>query len=64
MLVLGRKKDEAILIGNEIKIVVNKCGLNQISLAIHAPKDVSIVRGELVKKIQRKDSDHDNTASN
>lgn len=64
MLVLGRKKDEAILIGNDIKIVVNKCGLNQISLAIHAPKDVSIVRGELVKKSQRKESSHDNTNGN
>lgn len=61
MLVLGRKKDECIVIGENIRIVVNRCGVNQISLAIDAPKDVSVVRGEL---LDRKESSNDNTASN
>ena len=57
MLVLGRKKDERIHIGNDIVIVVNQCGVNQVSLAIEAPKDVKVVRGEL---FNRKESTDDN----
>lgn len=60
MLVLSRKKDEAILIGDDIMIVVNRCGVDRINLAIDAPKHIRIVRAELTGK----DSDHDNTASN
>lgn len=61
MLVLGRKKDECIVINGNIRVVVNRCGVNQISLAIDAPKNVSVVRGEL---LDRKESSNDNTASN
>jgi carbon storage regulator len=55
MLVLGRKKDEFIVIGGNIRIVVNRCGVNQISLAIDAPEDVSIVRGELLDRKESTD---------
>jgi carbon storage regulator CsrA len=61
MLVLGRKKDERIHIGNDIVIVVNRCGVNQVSLAIEAPKDVKVVRGEL---FNRKESTDDNRSCN
>ena len=55
MLVLGRKKDEFIVIGGNIRIVVNRCGVNQISLAIDAPEEVSIVRGELLDRKESTD---------
>lgn len=47
MLVLSRKVDEQILIGDDIKITVVKIRNNQIRLGISAPRDVRVLRGEL-----------------
>lgn len=47
MLVLTRKIDEQILIGDDIKITVIKIRNNQIRLGISAPRDVRVLRGEL-----------------
>ena len=47
MLVLGRKPGEYIMIGENIKIKVVKSEDGNLRLAIEAPKDLSIVRGEL-----------------
>ncbi|MTI80212.1 MAG: carbon storage regulator [Firmicutes bacterium] len=47
MLVLGRKPGEYVMIGEKIRVKVIKSDDGQLRLAIEAPKDVSIVRGEL-----------------
>ena len=48
MLVLTRRVDESICIGDNIRITVVKIkGSQQISVGIDAPRDVSIVREEL-----------------
>lgn len=47
MLVLSRKQGEQIQIGDGISITINRLSGNRVSLAIEAPKDVKIVRGEL-----------------
>lgn len=47
MLVLSRKAGEAIKVGDNITVTVKKIKGNRISLAIEAPKDVRVVRGEL-----------------
>ena len=47
MLVLSRKKNEAIVIDGEIRIEVLKVKGNTIRLGITAPKDVRVLRGEL-----------------
>lgn len=47
MLVLGRKPGEYVMIGDDIKIKVIKSEDGNLRLAIDAPKDLSIVRGEL-----------------
>lgn len=47
MLVLSRKSGEELIIGDNIRVVVNKIAGNRVSLAIRAPKDVRVVRGEL-----------------
>jgi len=49
MLVLSRKMGDKILIGDTITIVVNRVSRNRIALAIDAPADVRIVRGELAE---------------
>ena len=47
MLILRRKKDESLLIGGDIRITVVDCGSDGVSLAIDAPKHISILREEL-----------------
>ena len=53
MLVLSRKKDESIVIGNNvgnnIVITVLKVSRTKVSLAIDAPDEVTILRSELQK---------------
>ena len=47
MLVLSRKTGERIHIGDDIIIEVRRVAGNRVSLALEAPADVRILRGEL-----------------
>ena len=47
MLVLTRKQNQEILIGDNIKITVLKMKGNTVRLGIEAPRDINVVRGEL-----------------
>lgn len=51
MLVITRKKDESILIGDNIEVVVVKIDDGSVKLAINAPKDIKILRKELYKEV-------------
>lgn len=53
MLVLTRKKDESILIGNDIEIVVLDITPAQIRLGIKAPKSLNIYRKEIYEAIRQ-----------
>ena len=48
MLVLTRKKSEAIRIGNDVFIKVIRTGRSTVKIGIDAPANVRVVRGELV----------------
>lgn len=48
MLVLTRKIDQKIRIGNNIVITIVKIQKDQISIGIEAPRDVLIIREELL----------------
>ncbi len=48
MLILRRKIGESLLIGEGIKVTVLDAGDGRTRLAIEAPKEVSILRSELV----------------
>ncbi len=52
MLVLTRKAGQSILIGKDIKIKIIGVSGNQVELGIEAPKDVLILREELIEKIK------------
>ncbi len=52
MLALSRKKNEAIVINNNIEITVLDIRGDQIKLGISAPKEVPIYRKELYIQIQ------------
>ena len=51
MLVLGRKPGEYVMIGHNIKVEVVKSEKGDLRLAIDAPKDITIVRGEILEKL-------------
>lgn len=48
MLVLRRRTGESFLIGDDIKITVVATKDKEVRIAIDAPKDVVVLRGELV----------------
>jgi carbon storage regulator len=48
MLVLTRKKGEAVYLGEDIKVRVLAVQGNRVRLGIEAPHDVDVRRGELV----------------
>jgi carbon storage regulator CsrA len=50
MLVLTRKKEGAILIGNDIKIKILRISKNQVRIGITAPPNIKILREELFAK--------------
>jgi len=48
MLVLSRKTGERIHIGDDVFVEVRRVAGNRVTLAIKAPREVRILRGELV----------------
>ncbi|MBF4694503.1 carbon storage regulator CsrA [Fusibacter ferrireducens] len=52
MLVLTRKKDESIIINDNIVIQIMSIEDGKVKIGIDAPKDVIIHRSEVVQKIQ------------
>ncbi len=51
MLVLSRKKDEAIVIDGRIRIVVVEIRGDKIRLGIEAPREVSVHRAEIQERV-------------
>jgi carbon storage regulator CsrA len=47
MLVLSRKTGERIQIGDDITIEIRRIAGNRVTIALDAPRDVRILRGEL-----------------
>ena len=50
MLVLGRRKNDTIRIGQDVVLRVLSIDGNRVSLGIDAPRDVVILRGELEER--------------
>lgn len=58
MLVLSRKQDEKIIIGDSITLMVISIQGDKVRLGIEAPKSVSIHREEVYQAIQRERTEH------
>lgn len=52
MLVLQRKKNQSLLINGNIAVSVLEIGSDWVKLAVEAPKDVKILRAELLEAAQ------------
>lgn len=55
MLVLSRKPDEVILIGDNIRIIVVEARDGRVKLGIEAPKEVKVYREEIKDRGSRKE---------
>lgn len=53
MLVLARKINESIMIGDDIEIVIIDIKGDQVKLGIKAPKSVAVHRKEIYEEIQK-----------
>jgi len=53
MLILARKLEEEIYLGNNISIKVVEINKGVVKLGIEAPKDIQILRGELKKELEK-----------
>ncbi|MFM7038992.1 MAG: carbon storage regulator CsrA [Planctomycetaceae bacterium] len=53
MLVLSRKKDEKIVIGDSITLMVIEIRGDKVRLGIEAPRDVTVHREEIYEAIRR-----------
>ncbi len=57
MLILTRRVGEALMVGDDTKIVVLGVKGSQIRLGINAPKDVKVHREEIYEKINEDPSE-------
>ena len=49
MLILQRKQGQSFMIGQDITITVQEIGAGRVRLSIDAPRNVSVLREELVE---------------
>lgn len=59
MLVLSRKKDEKIVIGDNIEIMIVEIRGDKVRLGIEAPREISVHRREVYDAIKRKENGED-----
>ena len=52
MLVLARKEKESIIIDGGIEIIIQEIGKDSVKVAMIAPKEVKVLRKELVESIK------------
>lgn len=61
MLALSRKKNEALIINNNIEITILEIKGEQVKLGISAPKEVPVYRKEVYMQIQEANKEAVNT---
>lgn len=61
MLALSRKKNEALIINNNVEVTVLEIKGEQVKLGVSAPKDVPVYRKEVYAQIQDSNTDAVNT---
>ena len=57
MLVLSRQRDESIMIGDDVEIIIVDVRGDKVRLGITAPKSIPVHRREIYDAIQREKND-------
>jgi len=57
MLVLSRKKNESIIIGDDIEIVIVDVKGEQVKIGVKAPKSITVHRAEVYEEIQKENQE-------
>lgn len=52
MLILTRKTNQSIMIGDEIEVIIVEVRGDQVKLGIKAPRNIPVHRSEVYKEIQ------------
>ena len=53
MLILSRKKNQTIHIGDNIRVIVSKIDGDVVKIGVEAPKEMPVHRGEVLERIKR-----------
>lgn len=53
MLVLSRKINQSIMVGDNVRVVIVAVDRDQVKLGIEAPREISVHRSEVYEEIQR-----------
>ena len=59
MLVLSRQRDESIMIGDDVEIIIVDVRGDKVRLGITAPKNISVHRREVYEAIKREQQSHE-----
>lgn len=62
MLVLTRKPNQSIMIGDDVEVSVLSVVGDKVRIGIHAPQDVAVFRTEIYVEIQREQGDGTRTS--
>ena len=54
MLVISRRVNESLLLGDDIRVTVLEAGSEQVRLGIEAPRSVTVLRQELAEEVRRR----------
>jgi carbon storage regulator len=57
MLVLSRQRDESIMIGDDVEVIIVDVRGDKVRLGITAPKNIPVHRREIYDAIQREKND-------
>ncbi|MBS4535782.1 carbon storage regulator CsrA [Clostridium sp. D2Q-14] len=61
MLILSRKKNESVIIGDNIEVIISDIEDGKVKIGINAPKDIDIHRKEIYEDIQKENKEAANS---
>lgn len=63
MLVLSRKRNESVVIGDNVVVTLLEIRGDKVRLGIEAPQDISVHRQEVYEAIKRMNEDFDSSTN-